>query len=174
MSGLIHLYCGDGKGKTTAALGLGLRASGSGSLVLLAQFLKTGNSSERRAIEGLPNFRALAGGEAEKFVFQMDDGEKEACRESCMQLLENAFSEAEREEAGVLILDELCAALTMRMVDKARLFALLKARPEDLEIVITGRDPLPELVEMADYVSEVKKVKHPFDRGVAARRGIEF
>lgn len=174
MKGLVHLYCGDGKGKTTAALGLGLRASGAGKRVLLAQFLKSGGSSELKALEKLPGFRILPGFEAKKFVFQMDDDEKDACRRESQRLLEEAFAEGYAGGCDVLILDELCAALSLGMVEKDRLISLISERPEELELVMTGRAPLPELLELSDYVTEMKKVKHPFDRDIPARKGIEF
>ena len=169
---MIHIYCGDGKGKTTAAMGLAMRAAGHGRRVIIAQFLKNGKSGERTALSALPTVELLPVPEVVKFTFQMTEEERRQEAERQSELLEAAFRAA--EGAGLLVLDELCAALSAGMVALSRALALLDSRPEGLEVVITGRDPSPELLERAGYITEMVKRRHPFDRGVQAREGVEW
>ncbi|MBD5150710.1 MAG: cob(I)yrinic acid a,c-diamide adenosyltransferase [Oscillibacter sp.] len=172
MSGLIHIYCGDGKGKTTAALGLALRAAGSGKNVLLLQFLKDGKSSEFAALGHVPGIEAVPQTRTFGFSWTLSEEEKQEAREYYSGLLENAFQRA--AEDGLLVLDEAMSACATGMIDEARLLELLRERAEGLEVVLTGRNPSEALVGAADYVTEMKKIKHPYERGVAARKGIEY
>lgn len=169
---MLHIYCGDGKGKTTAAMGLALRAAGHGRRVVIAQFLKSGGSGERTALAALPMVELLPVPADMKFTFRMTEEEKraEAVRQSA--LLVRAFQAAEHAE--LLVLDELCAALTGGMVKLERVLKLLNACPAALEVVITGRNPPAQLLERADYITEMKKQKHPYDREIAAREGVEW
>ena len=169
---MIHLYCGDGKGKTTAAMGLALRAAGHGENVVVAQFLKAGQSGERAALAALPAVELLPVPEHMKFTFRMTEAERTDEAERERALLEEAFRRASRSR--VLVLDELCAALSTGMVELSRVLELLDSCPPELEVVLTGRDPAPELLERADYITEMVKRRHPFDRGVSARVGVEW
>ena len=174
--GLIHIYTGEGKGKTTAALGLCLRASGNGMKVLIARFLKTNDSSELNAITQLPNVDLIANEQTYGFSRKWkDDPEKKAsAKEYYSAMLTKALKQAAEGEYDLLMLDEILASVRLGVVDEEELLAFLKNKPEKLEVVMTGRDPIPELVEIADYVSEIQKVKHPFDQGITARKGIEY
>lgn len=172
MSGLVHIYCGDGKGKTTAALGLALRAAGSGKSVLLLQFFKDGKSSEFAALSHVPGIEAAMQTRTFGFSWTLSDGEKEEARAYYSGLLEEAFRRGGAFD--LLVLDEAMSACTTGMIDEARLLELLNKKPAELEVVLTGRNPPQALVDAADYVTEMKKVKHPYERGVAARRGIEY
>ena len=89
-------------------------------------------------------------------------------------MFETAVSKIEEGNFDVLMLDEILASVRLGVVDAEQLLSFLKNKPENLEVILTGRDPIPELVEIADYVSEIKKIKHPFDAGIYARKGIEF
>ena len=169
---MIHIYCGDGKGKTTAAMGLALRAAGHGRRVVIAQFLKNGKSGERTALSALPAVELLPASEVVKFTFQMTEEERRREAERQSELLEAAFRAA--EGAGLLVLDELIASYNLNMVNREEVLEFLKTRPGRLEVVMTGRDPAEELLELADYVSKIVKIKHPFDRGIPARTGIEM
>lgn len=169
---MVHIYCGDGKGKTTCAMGLAVRAAGHGRKVAVAQFLKGGNSGERAVLERLPNVVCLPVPEAVKFTFQMNEQEKDEFRASMTDAFARAVQAA--EACDLLVLDELCAAVSTGMVPLEAALAFLDSRPEGLEVVITGRDPDPALLERADYVTEMCKRKHPFDRGVQAREGVEW
>lgn len=172
MTGLIHIYCGDGKGKTTAAMGLALRCAGSGRKVLLVQFLKDGKSSEFASLTHVPNIEAVPQTRTFGFSWTLTPEEKAEAGEYYTGLLEDAFQRAGGFD--LLILDEILGACSTGMVDEARLLALLEQKPDALEVVLTGRGPSEALQDMADYVTEMKMVKHPFERGVPAREGIEF
>lgn len=171
-SGMVHIYCGDGKGKTSAAVGLAARAAGAGLSVLFAQFLKTGDSAELAALERVGGVDVVLPARSFGFVWTLSDAQKDQMREVYAGFWRELTARAVRYD--VLVADELLDAINLGLVDLAEAVAWLHGRPAGLEVVLTGRDPAPELVELADYVSEVKKVKHPFDRGVAARRGIEY
>ena len=141
--GLIHIYCGDGKGKTTAATGLAVRAAGRGKRVVIARF-------------------------------QMTEEQKKEAAVYYSDLLERAWQIAEEQKAGLLVLDEIMAVCNYGLVKEKRLLELLKSKPENLEVVLTGRGPSKALLDRADYVSEIMKRKHPFDQGTGAREGIEY
>lgn len=172
MSGLIHIYCGDGKGKTTAAMGLAIRAAGSGRRVLILQFLKDGRSSEFASLAHVPNIEVIPQTRRFGFTWTLSEEEKAQARDYCSALLEDAFARA--GDFDLLVLDEAVGACTSGMIGEVRLLALLEARPAELEVVLTGRGPSQALLERADYVTEMKMVKHPFQRGVSAREGIEY
>ena len=171
--GLVHIYCGDGKGKTTAALGLGLRASGHGLKVLLVQFLKSGDTGELTAVEKLDGFRIIRGKGGRHFSPAMSEEEiNETIRLHNINL-ELAIAEAGKGACDLLILDEVIGAVNKEMLNRERLIEFIKAKPSGLEVVLTGRNPDQELLALADYVSEIRKVRHPLDRGIGARKGIE-
>ena len=169
---MVHIYCGDGKGKTTCAMGLAVRSAGHGRKVVVAQFLKGSNSGERAVLESLPTVNCLPVPETIKFIFTMDEQEKAETRAQMTAAFTQAV-EASRD-SDLLVLDELCGAISTGMVPLEKVLAFLDSRPEGLEVVITGRDPAPSLQERADYITEMRKVKHPFDQGVNAREGIEW
>ena len=161
-TGLLHLYYGDGKGKTTAAMGLALRAMGSGKRVVILQFLKGGKSGEVPLLEqlGAKVYRGKAG---QKFVFQMNEAEKEATRQ-----LQNAnLTAAMADPADLLILDEAGSAWELDMVDKALLQKAVLERPAE--------HAAPQwMLDAADYATEMKCHRHPYQRGISARQGIEY
>lgn len=171
--GLIHIYCGDGKGKTTASLGLALRCAGRGLKVLIIQFLKNQDTGERIALEKIPEVTIIKGKDKIPFTYQMTDQQKEQCRQDHDDNLKKAFSLCISGQVDLLILDEIIASYNYNLVDRDLLLDFLKTKPPALEIVMTGRDPVNELTELADYISEIKKIKHPYDKGIRARIGIE-
>jgi cob(I)alamin adenosyltransferase len=171
--GLIHLYCGDGKGKTTASVGLAVRAKGSGLRVLFVQFLKSRQSGELGPLRDL-GIEVVSGQPSGKFVFQMDEEEKAANRIFHRQRLADAV---ERSRAGIdlLVLDEILGAISTGMIDEEELISFLRTKPPHLELVLTGRDPSEKLIECADYISEVVMIKHPYEHSkMPARPGIEY
>ncbi len=172
--GLIHLYHGDGKGKTTAAMGLALRAVAAGRKVLIVQFFKSGNSGEVRMLKELPGVHVLAGTTSGRFFWEMDDKEKAETRALHDSHLAEIASLVGNEEADFLILDELLSAWNQDMVDHDKVLDLIDQRPLRMEICMTGRDPAPALLERADYITNMKLERHPFEQGVGARMGIEF
>jgi cob(I)alamin adenosyltransferase len=169
---MIHIYCGDGKGKTTAALGLICRHVGTGGKAVLAQFLKSLPTGELATLETLdvPVYRnELPHG----FFPNMSDEMKQLVREMHDQTLSEVTKLAQANVCSLLVLDELCAALSLGLIDREKVLQLLDAHGE-AELVITGRNPDAELLARADYVTEMKLVKHPYEKGVGARKGIEY
>ena len=173
MFGLIHIYCGDGKGKTTAAVGLAVRCAGRGNKVLLVQFLKSRDSGELYSLAKLPDIEVMRGKESKKFTFQMNEEEKHALLIEHNKMFEQVLAKIKNGGYSLLILDEVIGALNAKVFEMPKLIEFLRHKPENLEVVLTGRNPAPELVEIADYVSEMRKVKHPMDKGLMAREGIE-
>lgn len=171
--GYIHIYCGDGKGKTTTGMGLCVRAAGYGYRVLLYQFMKNNKTSERNVLEHVPNITIVDGLEQEKFSFQMSEEEK-AERTLFYESQFRKITEKAREESyDVLFMDELIYTIRAGLFHEELLIDFLKHKPEKLEVILTGQGPSQALIDAADYVSEIKKIKHPFDQGLPARKGIE-
>lgn len=173
MSGLIHIYTGDGKGKTSAVVGLAIRCAGSGQKALFTQFLKDGNSSELSILEQIEQIHVLRCEESFGFAFRMTSEEKEQAGKFYTEHFRRATRMAVEEHVRLLALDELIAACNLKLVDQSEVVKFLREKPEGLEVALTGRDPAEELVELADYVSQIVKVKHPYDKGIGARVGIE-
>jgi cob(I)alamin adenosyltransferase len=171
---MMHVYYGDGKGKTTAALGLALRAAGHGKKVVIVQFLKNSPTGEEASFKHLPDITLLRGKAGKAFTFTMDEVEKQETRLIHNSNLERALSLVYAGACDMLILDEGMDAVRKGLVDEALIRRLVFERPENLELVVTGHKPVQWLLDAAGYVTEMIKKKHPFDRGVAAREGIEF
>jgi cob(I)alamin adenosyltransferase len=176
--GLVQVYTGDGKGKTTAAFGLALRAAGQGNKVLIYQFLKPPSLElgERLAVErsGLPiRVESL---EAQWHLFRSLRSEQDiaaagaAVREALAKLTELAA----KKTYDVLILDEIVFCLSLGLGRFEDVKQLIEQKDAGVELILTGRGATAELIALADLVTEMKKIKHPFDKGVGARRGIEY
>jgi len=169
--GYIHVYTGPGKGKTTAALGLGLRAAGAGLKVHMIQFMKGRRYSELDAVENLKNFTISQFGRDE-FV------NKEKPEQVDIDLAQKGFAHAnnviKKEEYGLVILDEINVAVDYNLIDIHDVLKLIEEKPEKLELILTGRYAHPELSRHADYVTEMLEIKHPYQQGVEARKGIDF
>ena len=174
VSGCIHIYCGEGKGKTTAATGLAVRGAGRGMKVLIARFLKYDNSGEVSALSQMEGITVLPCLKNYGFYFQMTEDQKREATEYFGQMFDKAWKEATDQGYDMVILDEIVAACNYGLVSEDWLIFCLRERPESLEVVMTGRNPSQRLLETADYVSEIQNRKHPFDRGVKARIGIEY
>ena len=173
-NGLVHIYCGDGKGKTTCATGLAVRCAGNGGRVLWFQFLKTDMSSERKSLENLDNIDMLSGYSEMKFTFKMSQEEKEAAADFFDSRFEEIVALTKNDKYDMLILDEVLDAVALNMLSENKLINFLENKPKGLEVVLTGRDPSEKLCSLADYISEIKKIKHPYDKGINARKGIEY
>ncbi|MCL2493422.1 MAG: cob(I)yrinic acid a,c-diamide adenosyltransferase [Clostridiales bacterium] len=174
---MIHLYTGDGKGKTTAAIGLGVRAAGAGLTVGVVFFMKPDSGSEALALERLPGveIRAHRIGAVDasgEFTFLKDMGGDTLS--AYRQMNREMLAEARALDVDLLILDEICSAALAGMVPVEEVLELIEAKRETAELVLTGRDPMPQFLEVADYVSVIRKHKHPYDKGILARKGIEF
>ncbi len=167
--GLILVHTGDGKGKTTAALGLAVRACGAGLKVLILQFIKgQRRSGELKALDALGiEVRQLGLGFLTKENF-------DAQKKSALSAIELARREIFSGAWDLIILDEINYAVKFGLLGAEEILELIKIRPPQLHLVFTGRDALPELIDAADLVTEMKLIKHPFQKGVAAQSGIEF
>ena len=168
--GLIHIYCGDGKGKTTAAVGPCVRACGHGRKCLWTSFLKDYDSGE---FMGTTPFTIYPGEPVRQFVFTMTEEQKQATANEHTQRLKAVFSKAEQENFDLLVLDESIASCNLNLIPTDLLVRLLQKKPSHLEVILTGRDTKPEPIELAHYVSEIRPIKHPYDSGVPSREGIE-
>lgn len=171
--GLVHIYTGDGKGKTTSSIGLIIRALGAGLKVVFCQFLKSGKSSELNILKALDNLTYVSKEGVNGFINQLSEREIEKIKNMHNDMLDECIDLCKLGKCDVLVLDEIMAAINLNVVDYDKVLYFLKNRPDNIEIVMTGRDPKPELIEIADYISEIKKIKHPFDNGINARVGIE-
>jgi len=174
MKGFIHIYCGDGKGKTTAATGLAVRMAGSGEKVLFVRFLKNENSCELEILKGLPGIEVIPCTRDFGFYSRMGEEQKIQAKIYYGQMLKAALSKVQEEAYGLLVLDEIIAACRFQLIEKDELIDFLRNKPDRLEVVLTGRNPESELLELADYITEMKKIKHPYDSGVKARKGVEY
>ncbi len=169
--GLVQVYTGEGKGKTTAALGLALRACGCGLKVFLAQFAKGRPSGELSALERLADLVTVRQYGRESFLVGEPGAEDLRLARAGWQEVRRV---AARGDQDLLILDEIGIALHYGLVSTAEVLELLAAKPATLELVLTGRKMPPEILERADLVTEMRQVKHYHERGVQARRGIEY
>ncbi len=171
---MVHVYCGDGKGKTTAATGLAVRALGSGKKVLFVQFFKNGDSAEISVLKTHPNLCYLKTEQPYRRFALMSDAEKIAANDGYHALLLGAIAQADAFD--MVVLDEAISCYNHNFLEKEALCLFLQqgSGNVDFEIVLTGRNPTQELVEIADYVSDIQKIKHPFDKAIKARKGIEF
>ncbi len=170
--GLVHIYCGDGKGKTSAAIGLAVRAAGRGKKVLISRFLKTDDSGEVMILKEIPGITVLPCEKSFGFLFRMSEEQKKEAASYYQEQFEKTVKMAERYD--LLILDEMMASISGKMVPEERVLQFLQEKPENLEVVLTGRNPSDRLKEEADYISEILAVRHPYEQGIPAREGIEY
>ncbi|MBE3582447.1 MAG: cob(I)yrinic acid a,c-diamide adenosyltransferase [Thermoanaerobacteraceae bacterium] len=170
--GLVQVYTGDGKGKTTAAFGLALRAAGHGLKVVIVQFLKTADYGEHKALARLtPEIQVKAFG---RQGFVRRQGLQPEDYERAREALSFAREVMLKREADILILDEINVALHFGLLSEEEVLALLETRPPEMELVLTGRGAPERIVAVADLVTEMRPLKHPYSKGVKARKGIEF
>ena len=169
---LIHLYYGDGKGKTTAAIGLTIRAIGANQKVFFTQFMKGCNTSEIEVLDKLEGITVLRSGKDFPFYQQMSEKDKKEItiiHDAILQQIINNISQID-----LLILDEITYPYAWNLISKQKLKELFDYCKNQVEIVCTGRNPDTFFVDQADYITEMKYIKHPFDKGIQARKGIEF
>ncbi|QER42775.1 cob(I)yrinic acid a,c-diamide adenosyltransferase [Thermodesulfobacterium sp. TA1] len=166
--GYIQVYTGDGKGKTTAAVGLTIRALGAGLKVAFLQFFKDGTTSEVKILKTLPNLYYQHYGQ-KGFVSDITPELKEIIQKGWEEAKRLVFS----KEYNIIVLDEFTLALNWGLVEKEEVLQVLKNKPEEVEIVITGRKAPEDLLSLAHLVTEMKKIKHYYDQGVLDRLGIE-
>ena len=171
---MLQVYTGDGKGKTTAALGLCLRASGAGLEVLYAQFLKDGKSSELSALRGIKGIKVYPGVPAEGFYPLLNEADRDQIKATQREKFFGIAEELRCKAYGLAVLDEVLCAVDMGIITERELTGFIEEFYEKCEMILTGGPLPPRLREKADYISEVRSVKHPYDKGQPARRGIEF
>jgi cob(I)alamin adenosyltransferase len=167
--GYVQVYTGNGKGKTTASIGLAIRALGAGMKVYFAQFLKSGDYSERNILTKLDNLVLKQYG-LDGFISRKPSEEDKA---EAIRGLADARAALKSGDYGLVILDEANVACKLGMITADDILSLLRDRHEMTELVITGRNASPELMEAADLVTEMREVKHYFAAGVSSRKGIE-
>lgn len=168
--GYIHLYTGNGKGKTTAAIGLAVRSAGAGKKVFIAQFVKGMHYAELDSLKRFP--------EIEIKQFGLDCFIKQKPTEKDIEAARAGLNEVTaaigNNSYNIVILDEICIALFYNLFGVDEVLSLLKNKPEQMEIVLTGRYAPNELIEISDLVTEMKEIKHYYTSGIQARKGIEF
>lgn len=172
MSGMIHIYCGDGKGKTTAAIGLTIRAVGAGKNVLFSQFMKSGKASELKILRSIENISVVSCQTVSGFYKNMTPEQRVQVSKDYSAMLTEVLAQA--VQFDLLVLDEVVSACNHGVVEESILCRFLKEKTGHLEVILTGRMPSESLIELAHYVTEMKKQKHPYDEGISARLGIEF
>jgi cob(I)alamin adenosyltransferase len=176
--GLVQLYTGDGKGKTTAALGLSLMAAGDGNNVLFYQFLKPASLelSERNLCESyeLPIEFGVIDFQWDMLNSPNCERDRAIASSQIKMAMEMILKMAQNREYNLIVLDEICYCVNIGLIDIEQIKELIKTRDPRVEIVLTGRGASEQLIELSDLATEVKCIKHPFDKGIAARKGIEF
>lgn len=172
MKGLIHFYCGDGKGKTTAAAGLAIRAAGQGKKVLFTQFLKDGSSGEITVLSGISGIKVFSQTMHHGFFRTLSAEEKTEARRQWQAYFDKIVSMA--GEYDLVVMDEFAAACAIPVIDRKKAADFIKNKPEQMELVLTGRTIPEEIEPFCDYITEAVKRKHPYDKGIPARKGIEF
>jgi len=170
--GMIQVYTGDGKGKTSAAFGLALRAVGRGLKVYIIQFIKGGfDYGELHIVEKIPNLKLASFGRG-KFITKVPpSGEDSKLAREAFELAKEVVKSGEYD---VVVLDEVNVALNLKMLSINEVMDLIKSKPKHVELILTGRYAPAQLIEIADLVTEMREVKHPYTQGVPPRKGIEY
>jgi len=170
--GLVQVYTGDGKGKTSAAFGLALRAVGRGLHVYIIQFIKGGfDYGELYVVKKLPNLSLKAFGRGEFIDEEHPKDEDYKHAQKALKLAENIVTEGKHD---IVILDEINVALKLHLIKLESVIKLIKQRPKHVELILTGRYAPGEILQVADLVTDMKDVKHPYREGFQARKGIEY
>ncbi len=169
--GYIHVYTGNGKGKTTAALGLALRAAGAGMRVYIAQFIKGMHYHELDALEKFSGQISIEQFGRDCFIERDPEPEDIKAAEQGLEMVSGIIAKGKHE---LVILDEINIALYYKLIKTESILKLMKDKPAHIELILTGRYAPPEIIEMADLVTNMEEVKHYYTRGIEARPGIEF
>ncbi len=168
---MIQVYTGNGKGKTTAALGIAFRALGYGKKIFMIQFMKSAKSGEVSTAKAFPQFRIVSFGR-NRFLHRRSSSQQDVAL--ALKALAQARDVMLKGEYDIVILDELNTAVDFGLLKVEEVMEVIKAGPKNLEIIITGRNAPREFIQTADLVSEIKEVKHYYRRGTKARAGIEY
>lgn len=174
-NGLVQVYYGRGKGKTTAAIGLGMRALGSNYKVIMIQFLKNNNAGECNVLKNLePHFKVFHFEKKRVFSWQLSEEEKQDVRSETGNAMKFANKVMDTGECDVLILDEILNSVELGFASEEELCQMIDNKPDEIELVLTGRVLPISIAERADYISHIEDVKNPITRGIDARAGIEY
>lgn len=172
---MIQVYYGEGKGKTTAAIGQGIRAVGNHYKVIMIQFLKNNETCECEFLKQLePDFTVFHFEKKHNFTWELDEEEKQEIRSETSNALNFAAKVIDAGQCDVLILDEILNSVSLGFANESDVCALMDSKSEDLELILTGRDLPDAIAQRADYISYIDKIKHPIDKGIKARKGIEY
>jgi len=168
--GYVQVYTGDGKGKTTAAIGLSVRAAGAGFKVYIAQFMKKGGYSELKALEQFSDWITIEQFGTGKFITGEPKDEDLEMGRKCLEAIAKALTSGKYD---VVIMEEANVAAKFGVIKTEDILAMIKKKPENVELIITGRGASEEVMEAADLVTEMREIKHYYKNGVNARIGIE-
>lgn len=192
---MIHLYSGEGRGKTSIAVGTAVRMAGAGGKILFAQFMKGCESGEIEVLKSIPEVEICRVSEEYPFYNQMSEEQKQRITRQHNNILMHITNEVERvgqidvegmgfvqQEESVttavpkllVVLDEITYPINWNLIDRTMLSRLLSNLPESVELIMTGRDPSEEMVAVSDYWSEISMKRHPYEKGVLARKGVEY
>lgn len=171
---MVHIYYGDGKGKTTASIGLAARAAGSRMKVLFVQFKKTEFSGERHTLSHTENISLSFAPIDINSTYEMDNEKKAQASVVFRKLFNDSIRTVLTQKYDMIVLDEIFSAINAKMISEGELYEFVSNAPKNLEVVLSGNTPSQKLLDLADYVTEMKKVKHPYDQGIQPRFGIEF
>lgn len=169
--GFVHIYTGNGKGKTTAAIGLGIRATGEGLKVYMIQFMKGRRYSEIDALKNMKNFTVVQFGRDE---FVSKENPEQIDIDLARKGFEHAKEIIKNGENDLIILDEINVAVDFKLIPLKDVLKLMNEKPEKVELVLTGRYVHPDMVKQADLVSEILEIKHPYQNGIQSRKGIDW
>lgn len=171
---MLQIYMGNGKGKTTASIGLAMRFAGTGENVLFCQFMKGSKTSELNSLKYIPNIEIVRNSQDFGFYQSMTDVEKRKL--TCMHnnTLDYIETSLKLENFKLVVLDEITHAYNYNLLDKYKVERIINTYSNVVEIVVTGRNPDEFFLKRADYITNVESIVHPFDKGIKARKGIEF
>jgi cob(I)alamin adenosyltransferase len=172
--GLIHVYTGEGKGKTTAAFGLAKRAAGHGKRVLILQFLKSRTKNSGEIISSAKTGTKVIKFEEQTTPLFDPDVKLPELKKTIKKAIDQSIKEIKSSSYDLVIMDEFNTVLGAGYANINEAKRIIKAKPDMVELIFTGRNAPEELIELADYVTEMRMIKHPFKRGVKARKGIEY
>lgn len=173
--GYVQIYTGNGKGKTTAAVGLAVRAAGNEYNVYMVQFLKGSNTGELKSAEKLaPYFNIFRFEKKRGFFWTLNDEEKTELKSEIQKAYDFCCTVLKEKKCDILIMDEVMGALHNNLITEEQLLQLIDSKPQNMELILTGRNVPPKIAEKADLITEMKDIKHYFDIGVPAREGIEY
>ncbi|HPJ75760.1 MAG TPA: cob(I)yrinic acid a,c-diamide adenosyltransferase [Clostridia bacterium] len=176
MKGLIQIYTGDGKGKTTACVGAAIRACGHGMTVYFVQFQKGSDSGELKVLRKIDNINVNRICSFKKFYYYMNEEDKSLYAKEHKQAFRSVVETISKnpDKYDMLIMDELLGAVSIGVIDEDEVVEFLTNKPEHLEILLSGRNASDKIIQVSDYVSDIKCLKHPFEKNIAARQGIEY